>query len=52
MSTQAFFCSETFKTVPSDEMDRLARQMVAMQDYASILAERIAAFSQQPGAPT
>jgi hypothetical protein len=40
----AFIKGELFKTLPSDECSRLARQRVAMLDYSRILEARIEAF--------
>jgi hypothetical protein len=36
--------SETFKGLPADEKKRLLRQLVYMESYSAILAQRIAAF--------
>lgn len=40
----AFWQSEAWLTVPTDEQDRMNRQAYAMALYSGILAERIAAF--------
>ena len=43
---QAFTDSPVFAGLDSAERDRLLRQMSAMADYATVLAERINAFPQ------
>ena len=43
---QAFTDSPVFAELDSAERDRLLRQMSAMADYATVLAERINAFPQ------
>jgi len=43
---QAFTDSPVFTGLDSAERDRLLRQMSAMADYATVLAERINAFPQ------
>jgi len=37
--------SDTFKELPTEEQDRLKRQLTAMSEYHGILAERIDAFA-------
>ncbi len=39
-----FIMTDKFSGLPSDEMDRLARQLVCMIKYSEILGERITAF--------
>lgn len=39
-----FTKGDTFKTVPADEQNRLMEQLRIMNEYSSILAERIAHF--------
>jgi len=39
-----FLDGETFKTLPSEEQERMQRQLVVMKEYSKILNERIAAF--------
>ena len=43
---QTFTDSPVFAGLDSAERDRLLRQMSAMADYATVLAERINAFPQ------
>lgn len=43
---QAFTDSPVFAGLDSAEQNRLLRQMSAMADYATVLAERINAFPQ------
>lgn len=40
----AFIGTQTYLDLPAPEGDRLWRQSIAMGEYLSILAERIAAF--------
>ncbi len=39
-----FIIGDLYRTLPSDEKDRLFRQSQAMSEYLDILGERIAAF--------
>lgn len=39
-----FLDGETFKTLPSEEQERMQRQHVVMKEYSKILGERVAAF--------
>lgn len=41
---KAFFSNPVFVALDSGEQDRMRRQADAMQDYADVLTERIAAF--------
>ena len=41
----AFGRTDTFSNLPAGEQGRLNRQHSVMEDYSSILGERIAAFS-------
>lgn len=41
----AFFTGSIFPTLPVEERVRLERQLDAMNEYSSILGERIAAFA-------
>ena len=42
----AFLAGERFSTLPSAEKARLTHQLSAMQEYRSILSERIAAWDE------
>jgi hypothetical protein len=42
-----FIEGEVFKTLPSDEQDRLVKQLRIMYEYFAVLGERIAAFPTQ-----
>jgi hypothetical protein len=44
-----FILSETFRTLPPDEQERLKRQLEIMGKYSEVLGERIAAFSSGLG---
>jgi hypothetical protein len=39
-----FRIGKLFPILPTDEQERLNRQLVIMQDYSEVLGERIAAF--------
>jgi hypothetical protein len=41
-----FLLTEKFSSLPQAERDRMVRQAGAMEDYSTILGERIAAFTQ------
>jgi hypothetical protein len=42
-----FIEGEVFETLPSDEQDRLVKQLRIMYRYFAVLGERIAAFPSQ-----
>lgn len=39
-----FLDGETFKTLPSEEQERMQQQLGVMKEYSKILGERVAAF--------
>lgn len=41
---KAFFDTDLFKSLDEDEQERMWRQSDHMDDYSSVLGERIAAF--------
>lgn len=43
----AFLGSEFIENVATDEQERLKRQLVVMEEYSSILQERIEAFEEE-----
>lgn len=42
---RAFIPTDTCMSLPFDERNRLARQLIIMTEYSEVLAERIEAFS-------
>jgi len=42
-----FLGSEVFGSLPAPERDRMIRQSVHMEAYATVLGERIAAFEEE-----
>ena len=42
---EAFIFGERFKSVPTDEQERMIKQLAVMFSYREILRQRIAAFT-------